>query len=342
MTDEVLSSAIKKLLHSDLVQSDIQFLWHAGEPLLVGIDFYRKMMEIVRGNNYRGINVRHALQTNATLITDEWCEFFNANQFSLGISVDGPASIHNVQRKNWNGKASHSSVMAGYKQLKDHGIQTGAICVLTENSLHYPNEIFEFYATNGFTSVAFNVEEVENANLISSFSGRTEASIISDYRRFIETIFNLQQQTFPRIEVRELNLVYDVLSRKRQSPSYVRIAAEVLPLNIITILKNGDISTYCPEFAGVSSDEYNNFVIGNVLTNQLEDIAYSQSFLKIRNDVDQSIAMCAASCKYFDFCGSAPLSNKFAENGTLLSTETLSCKLSYQTLTDVLVEKAMN
>jgi len=339
MSDEVLATVIRKVLTSHLVDRQVQFLWHAGEPLLAGKDFYRRVIELVNQLNHRQVHVEQAIQTNATLIDDGWCDLFKTHSFKVGVSIDGPAFLHDAQRRNWGGGHSHVKAMQGYRMLRKHGIETGAICVLTKESLKHPEAIIEFFVENGFTSIAFNAEETENQNLRSSLDDNLE-EVITDYRRFMGTVFDLQQKKYPHLRIRELTRIFSVLAIKRRNPDYYRIAPEIPPFGMITIQRNGDISPYCPEFAGAISPEYNNFTIGNILTNDIDDLPNAPMFLKISQDVEKSISMCAASCRYFDICGSAPLSNKYSENKTLLSTETVSCKLTYQVLSEVLLEKA--
>lgn len=339
MSDEVLGAVMGKVLASNLVKGYVQFLWHAGEPLLAGKNFYNKMLALVNQLNRRKIKVDQTIQTNATLIDDEWCDLFKTNNFHVGVSIDGPAFLHDLQRKNWSGGSTHAKAMAGYRLLSKHGLESGALCVLTKESLKYPEPILEFYAENGFKSVAFNPEETENYNLKSSLADGLDETFDA-YRGFMEIIFDLQQKRYPHLRVREMGRVFEVLAKKRRYPNYYRIPPEIPPLNMITIQKNGDMSPYCPEFAGAPSVEYNNFVIGNILTDDIDDLPNSPNFIKIRQDVERSIAMCASSCRYFDLCGSAPLSNKYSENKTLLSTETVSCKLTYQITSDVMIAKA--
>lgn len=340
MPDSILSTTIKKVLESELVQDRIEFLWHAGEPLLAGIDFYQRAVELVKQYNSREIIIRQKLQTNALSINDEWCKFFLENKFAVGVSIDGPAFLHDANRKDWGGHSSHAKAMNGYELLKKYRINAGALCVLTKESLKYPEEIITFFAENGFPSVGFNLEEAENANEKSSLENDLEGSI-KDLRRFMSVAFDLQQNKYPHLRIREMSRVYEILAEKRRNTNFYRIPPEIPPLNMLTIQKNGDITTYCPEFAGAKSVEYNNFVIGNILTDELYNLHTSPWFVKLANDVKKSIEMCASSCRYFDLCGSAPISNKYSENKTLLSTETVSCKLTYQVMPDVFIEKAL-
>lgn len=340
MNDEILETIFERTLSSNLVRDRVQFLWHAGEPLLAGKDFYRRAVDFATKHNSRGLKVDFTIQTNATLIDDEWCELFNEHKFHIGVSIDGPAFLHDRQRQNWAGGSSHAKAMAGYEVLRRHSIRSGALCVLTRESLEYPYEILEFFVKHGFSSIGFNPEETENDNQQSSLDADYE-HIVQLYRNFVQTVFKLQRTTYPQLRIREISRVFRVLAEKRKNPHYYRIPPEIPPLSMITINRDGEISPYCPEFAGATSTTYNNFIIGNIALDTIDALPKSQWFVKLRQDVEKSIEMCASSCRYFDLCGSAPLSNKFSENGTLLSTQTKSCRLDYQVLSDVLIQEAL-
>ncbi|MEW9530143.1 cyclophane-forming radical SAM/SPASM peptide maturase GrrM/OscB [Microbispora sp. NPDC049125] len=341
MNDEVTEAAISKVLRSDLVGPQVEFLWHAGEPLMAGLPYYRRAMETIDRHNTRGVHVTRSLQTNGTLIDPAWCEFLSEHRFSVGLSVDGPEFLHDRQRKNWGGRGSHDLVMRGHGLLKRYGIRHGAICVLTRESLRHPDELFAFFLDNGFSSVAFNVEEVENDNTTSSLTGSEgDRAIESEYRRFMDRVYDLWQHNLDRISIREFDNLARVIAGKLRDRSYQRRPWETEPLSIITIQKNGDISTYSPEFAGARSVEYGDFVIGNVLAlEELTDILGSPALSRIARQVAAGISACARECLFFDLCGGAYTSNKFFENKALASTETTACRLHRQTLSSLLIEK---
>lgn len=151
MSEQTLENVIAKVLRSSIVDENVEFLWHAGEPLTVGIDFYKKVMTYIQKHNNQDRRIRNRLQTNGTLLTPDWCEFLLENDFQIGISIDGPAMLHNRNRIDWSGKGSHHLVMRGLKLLKEYGLSFGGLCVLTRESLNYPREIFNF-----FTPMVFN------------------------------------------------------------------------------------------------------------------------------------------------------------------------------------------
>lgn len=339
MTEATLKLSIRKILQSNLVSDEVEFLWHAGEPLLAGKNFYRQAMLFIDEFNTRGLKITQSIQTNATLIDEEWCMFFKQYNFEVGVSIDGPLFLHDSQRHDWNGRGSHKRALDGFKLLQKYNIPNGAICVLTANLLKYPEDVFNFFVSEGFHSIAFNVEEIENANKKTSLNNNF-LQTKQDYINFISQIYTLQQASSTKVEIREINQVYRVLAIKRHNPKYRRTPPEVLPLGILTIHKNGDLSAYSPEFAGVISDKYNNFIIGNIKDVDVDNLPSIPAFIKIKTDIDKNILKCLETCKYFDLCGGAFLSNKYSEHGNFLVAETISCNLHMQTLTDVLVEKA--
>lgn len=342
MPDPVLEAAITKALASPLVRDEVEFLFHAGEPLAAGVRFYEKATRLIEENNPRAVAVTKAIQTNATMVGDRWCDLFAENGFHVGVSIDGPRFLHDAQRVSWSGRGTFDSVMRGIDKLKERGIDYGAICVLSRASLAYPDEIFDFFVDQGFPSVGFNIEEVENANRTSTmFSDdvRESSAIETEFRRFIERVLERWEAAGRPIRIREFYDMAVFMLRKQRDSSVRRIPDETLDTGIITIQKNGAMSPYSPEFAGSPSREYANFVIGNIVTSTYEEALGSPVYRMIRDDVHVSIASCARTCQYFDLCGGAFLSNKFWQNGTLRSTETVTCKLTRQVVADALITR---
>lgn len=341
MSDAVLEATIAKALRSPLVQDKIQFLFHAGEPLAAGLPFYQRACELITRHNTRGLAVTISLQTNATLITDAWCTFFTAQNVAIGVSVDGPQFLHDAHRRNWANRGSYAQVLRGIERLQQHGIEFGAICVLSRESLRYPEELLAFFVELQFASVGFNIEEIENVNTVSSMIPpdlSAFAQVEAEFREFLTRFLHVWEAQGRPLRIREFFDLALFMLRKQQNPGIRRIPDETADMGIITVQKNGDLSPYSPEFAGSPSTTYQNFVVGNILTCEYADILTNATYQQIQRDVHTSIALCASSCTYFDLCGGAFLSNKFWQNGTLLSTETATCKLTRQAVVDLLVD----
>jgi uncharacterized protein len=337
MSDLVIEKIFEKTLNSNLVSDNIEFLWHAGEPLAAGLPFFEKAMNLIKKHNNKGKNIINTIQTNGTLINESWCSFFKKNSFNIGLSIDGPDFLHDAIRVTWGNKPSHKKALDGAKLLHKHNIIPGVVCVLTQNSLDYPHEIFNFFIENNLHWIGFNVEEIEHAHELSSLN-RTERTSEKFYN-FISVFYDLWKVNVDKFSVREFSDIVSSIKRKQDNPFFFRKTLETQDLNIITFDKYGNISPYSPEFSGVESQDYNNFIIGNIKINEIEDITYSTNYKKIQKVIHQSIDNCKNECDYFDICGGGFFSNKFFENGKIDSTETVTCNLRVKAITDVIISK---
>jgi uncharacterized protein len=337
MSEDVVEAAAKFVFSIAPRQPKYRLLWHAGEPLMAGISFYRRAFDIIESVAPRGSRIEHAIQTNGMLVTDEWCELFTSRGVKVGLSIDGPAEIHDASRKSWSGRGSHDRVMRGYHTLRKHGINPGALCVLTNESLQQPDLLYDFFRDAGFESVAFNVEETEGANSGSSLALAAPERLASDYRRFIERIWRRWRADDSRLEIREFERELLCVADLQRDPGFVREPDEVVPFGIVTIRKDGRVGTFSPELASTTSSAYADFALGNVLTDSPDDVHGTEAFRRLADDVQRGREACRQSCSYFSMCGAGFQSNRVAEHGSLLATETTTCRIHRQTLTDVVL-----
>ncbi|WP_197055124.1 cyclophane-forming radical SAM/SPASM peptide maturase GrrM/OscB [Alcanivorax nanhaiticus] len=343
MSFDVLEEMIKNIFSSSFLDGhNVEFLWHAGEPLLAGIKFYEKAISLIEKYNVKNIEVHQSVQTNAIPITDQWCDFFAKHNFNVGISVDGPKFLHDKNRRNWSNKGSFDQVMRGFCKLRSHDIGTGALCVLTREHLDYPEELFKFFIENGFESVGFNIEEIDNANLTSSLN--LDKNIISSetlirFRTFFSKLYDIWLPYSGKFDIREFQDFFNVSNLKISDSSYVREPDETKNLGIVTIHKNGDISPFSPEFAGAESEKYNNFIIGNVFEDKFDDLMFKNEYQVIYRDIEKKKESCQKECQYFSICGGDYASNSYFESGDISQTHSTACKLLRQELSDILLEK---
>ncbi len=140
--------------------------------------------------------------------------------------------------------------------------------------------------------------------------------------------------------IREFRNLLTVIAHKLNDANYRRVPQVTVGFKVLTIQKNGFVSTFSPEFAGVVSSEFSDFVIGNIKScDSVDNLIDNPVYLRISEQISAGIQACADSCLYFDICGSGYISNKFSEHRSLGSTETTTCLLHQQILTDVIVEK---
>jgi len=134
MSDELLERFVRQTIEAHRAP-DVTFTWQGGEPTLMGLDFFRRAVELQRTYRKPGTRIHNALQTNATLLTDEWCRFFQEHGFLIGVSLDGPRRCHDPYRVDWKGSPTFDRVMAGIELLRKHRVDVNVLaCVHASNA----------------------------------------------------------------------------------------------------------------------------------------------------------------------------------------------------------------
>jgi uncharacterized protein len=144
MEDDLLELYLKQLLESHQT-SEVIVAWQGGEPSLMGLDFFKYSVELVNKLKKPGQQVLHTMQTNGTKIDDEWAKFFKENNFLIGLSVDGPAAIHDTYRVNKGGAGSFGQVMNGWEHLVQHGVDFNILCTVHAANAGHPLEVYRFF-----------------------------------------------------------------------------------------------------------------------------------------------------------------------------------------------------
>ena len=143
LTNQLACRVVEVLSNSqELLAPQITLAWHAGEPLIFGKELFRQVAEIL--NSIQGTVLRHAIQTNATLIDYEWAEIFKELDVSIGISIDGPPVLHDAHRKNLGGRGSAGKTLRGIEILRNHRIPFSTISVVTGDFLEAYVENVDF------------------------------------------------------------------------------------------------------------------------------------------------------------------------------------------------------
>ena len=177
MSDEMLEQFTREYIEAQTM-SQVLFTWHGGEPLLRSIDFYRKALSLQQ--KYAGGRcIDNVIQTNGTLLTDEWCEFFAQNHWLVGISIDGPQPYHDHYRLTAAGKPSWQKVMQGIKLLKKHGVEWNAMAVVNAYNVNHPLEFYRFFKENGcqflqFTPIVERQTRHEDGRTLASLADKNE------------------------------------------------------------------------------------------------------------------------------------------------------------------------
>jgi uncharacterized protein len=293
----------------------VTILWHGGEPLATGVRAMRDLLQPFEDLRKRGL-VKHTLQTNATLIDQQWIRLLKDFHFSLGVSIDGPGDC-NESRVTWSSQPALGKALRGVELLREARIRFGIIVVVSERNVRHAKEVYNFAVDLGCSSNGLHGE------------------IVSEF--WSELLDAWLEQ--PAIEVREFRQALGWTSGVLQdTPAALGPRRrELYP----TISCQGDVVLLSPEFIGAPSDERQQFVVGNVLETPLSAICemartrvdYVTAFLR-------GIQQCEASCTYFAYCRGGTASNKYFETGAVEATVTHFCMNNKQRVMDAILDRA--
>ena len=199
MSDEMLEQFTREYIEAQTMPQ-VLFTWHGGEPLMRSIDFYKKALALQKKYAH-GKQIDNVIQTNGTLLTDEWCEFFAKNHWLVGISIDGPQEYHDHYRVTPAGKPSWEKVMQGIQLLKKHRVEWNAMAVVNAYNAEHPLEFYHFFRDNGcqylqFTPIVERLTEHEDGRTLASLADDreiplTDASVTpQQWGNFLCTIFD--------------------------------------------------------------------------------------------------------------------------------------------------------
>ncbi len=134
---------------------EVQFSWHGGEPTTLGVDFFRRAVELQRKHRPPGWRIRNGIQTNGVLLDDEWCRFFAAEGFTAGLSLDGPAELHDPYRVSRGGEPTHCQAVRGFELLRKYEIRTDILCVVHNLNVAQPLTVYRFFREIGASFIGF-------------------------------------------------------------------------------------------------------------------------------------------------------------------------------------------
>ena len=199
MSDEMLEQFTREYIEAQTMPQ-VLFTWHGGEPLMRSIDFYKKALALQKKYAH-GKQIDNVIQTNGTLLTDEWCEFFAKNHWLVGISIDGPQEYHDHYRVTPAGKPSWEKVMQGISLLKKHRVEWNAMAVVNAYNAEHPLEFYHFFRDNGcqylqLTPIVERLTEHEDGRTLASLADDREIPLADasvtpqQWGNFLCTIFD--------------------------------------------------------------------------------------------------------------------------------------------------------
>lgn len=337
MSHATVRMAARRLREDGLVGDELTVVWHAGEPLVLPPTWYGEAFALIAAELGSGVHVQHAMQTNATLIDAGWCDFFARHAVQVGVSIDGPAALHDLHRRDRRGRGTHAAVMRGIAQLRAAGLSFHAIAVVSAATLAEPDAFYDWFAAQGITELGCNFDEAEGAHTRSSLAGHETA-----HARFIARL--LQRALHGPVRVRELDAAWQLLRaplpRWRWQGHDWPVNTQAIPLALITVGHDGGFGSFSPELLGQRTPGFDGFELGNVHTGGYREALVQPAFARQWQGIAAGIAACEQRCAYFDFCGGGAPVNKLYEHGDFAATETLYCRSMLQRPFDAVLQHA--
>ena len=332
MARETLQAAFERVFASGWSAPELTVIWHAGEPLVLPVEYYRDAFDLIERMRPKTLRVRHAIQTNGMLITAAWCELFRDYHVGVGVSLDGPRHLHDAHRRTRSGRGTFDKTMAGINLLRRNGIDFHVITVLAQDSLDDPDGLVDFYIGEGIDQVCFNVEESEGDHQSALFA---QADLRQRFTLFLDRFWRSARQRGSFRLIREIDAMLPRVLRPNEA---VMTNEQVVPFGMLNVACNGDVSSFSPELLGLKNAAYDDFIIGNVLTHSLEDMRTSTTMQRMAHDIARGVDACRENCAYFSVCGGGAPVNKLTETGSFASGRTRFCELTQMVPIDLILD----
>lgn len=298
----------------------VEIRWHGGEPLTVGAAHFERLLEPFEPMRRAG-RLQHSLQTNSTLIDDEWCSLFERYGVRVGVSIDGPRWA-NSERRTLSGAETYERALAGITLLRQHGVPFSTIAVVSLATIPTivarVDEYLAFFRSIGTREVGFNVEEHEGRHLVAP----SEPGIVNGFWR---AVFDAWERANCTPVVREFATVLAFGSSSLGGKS------EEQPIDPCpTVAWNGDVVLLSPELSGHHDERYADFTVGNLRDEPLLVLLEKGFEAPYVLEFREGTKACQRDCRYFEYCRGGQACNRYFEHGDFVTNETDFCRNSRQ------------
>ncbi|MHC4637010.1 MAG: anaerobic sulfatase maturase [Planctomycetota bacterium] len=324
MNDEVLETMVRDYLGCRFQVSS--FAWQGGEPMLMGLDFYKKVVEFQKKYGISGQEVSNALQTNAILLDEKWARFLGENKFLVGISIDGPKEIHDYYRVDFSGHGTYDKVVRAIENCKQYKVEFNTLTLLNNMNVERPDVIFDFLTGLGVQYLQFIpcVETDPATGEISEFSITPR-----QYGEFMCRIFDRWYEYGPtKVSIRDFDSVLAwCLSGKHTICTFDKQCAAY-----IVIEHTGDCFP-CDFFVDPK------WRLGNILETNIGELASckrKRDFARLKRNLCSNCLV----CRHFALCRGGCMKDKSADEGGNYAVESYFCE-SYKMFFDYAMPKFM-
>ncbi|MEG2181314.1 MAG: anaerobic sulfatase-maturation protein [Bacteroidales bacterium] len=311
MSDELLEKFVEEYINSQTTPQ-VLFTWHGGETFMRPLSFYKKAMELQR-KYARGRQIDNCIQTNGTLITEEWCHFLRDNNWLVGVSIDGPQEFHDEYRKNKQGMPSFHKVMQGIRMLNKYNVEWNAMAVINDFNADYPLDFYNFFKEIGCKYIQFTpiVERITNHQDGRTLSSVNEGGELADFSvtpeqwgNFLCTIFD----EWVRNDVGDIFIqIFDstLANWIGEQPGVCSMAKECGHAGVMEF--NGDVYS-CDHYV------FPEYKLGNIHTHTLVEMMYSERQQEFGRAKKSTLTEQCRRCKYLFACNGECPKNRFAKS----------------------------
>ena len=312
ISDHMLEKFIKEYIEAQSTPQ-VLFTWHGGETLMRPIAFYKRALELQRIYG-RGRQIDNCIQTNGTLITDKWCEFFKKNNFLVGVSIDGPQEFHDEYRRTSMGQPTFLKVMAGIKLLNKHKVEWNALAVVNDFNADYPLDFYNFFRDIECRYIQFSpiVERIVNRpDGLTLAPGMTPGGTLTDFSvtpeqwgNFLCTIFDEWVKTDVGtyfVQIFDSTLANWV----GEQPGVCTLAKECGHAGVMEF--NGDVYS-CDHFV------YPEYRLGNLATRTITEMMYSEQQNQFARLKHQLLPQQCRECQFEFACHGECPKNRFVDD----------------------------
>ena len=306
MSPAVLDAYVRQHIAQPALR-EIEFMWQGGEPTLAGLDFFRQAVALQQ-QHAAGKTIRNSIQTNGTLLTDEWCEFLAARRFLVGISLDGPPKQHNSRRVDKSGGDTYEEVTRGLKLLQKHGVEFNTLTVVHRDNVRRPLDLYRFLKRAGSGYLQF-IPLVERVAADGRFAAPGEPGAVSpysvppkEYGEFLRAIFDeWAKEDIGKVFVQ----LFDVtLGNHLNAPAGLCWFGAECGRGV-ALEHNGDVYS-CDHYV------YPSYRLGNILDQPLSEMLASPFQLKFGKDKSDALPACCRTCEVLFLCRGECPKRRFA------------------------------
>ncbi|AKJ38372.1 anaerobic sulfatase maturase [Methanosarcina barkeri] len=315
MSDEVLENYIRQLITAHQ-SSQVTVAWQGGEPTLMGVEFYRRAIELQEKYRKPGLTFENTMQTNGTLLDDEWCRFFKENNFLIGISIDGPRELHDTYRVGKKGNGTFDQVMKGLRLLQKHGVEYNVLTTVNRANADYPLEVYHFLRDEVGTDWMQFIPVVERINekghtLYQRGDTVSDRSVQPEqFGSFLSRIFD----EWVRNDVGKVFVqTFEASARKWLGmPSGMCVFEETCGTGL-ALEHNGDLYS-CDHF--VEPD----YLLGNIMEKEISELAALEKQYRFGQNKRDNLPQVCRECEVLFACQGECPKNRFlttpaGENG---------------------------